>query len=156
LEFDSREQPGANPAVNDNDLFKHMPPEYADIEEFITTMLAAFNGRIRKVRPLESRGMYRIEITGNYRYCENIKAQHKKNNVYFLVDPVKKIYYQKCYDPDCQGFQSAKIQIYTSQAVNNQKENNSTSGKYLKYQNQFLFVFYVHKMFFFCILFILF
>jgi hypothetical protein len=69
---------------------------------------------------------------------------------------VKKIYYQKCYDPDCQGFQSAKIQIYTSQAVNNQKENNSTSGKYLKYQNQFLFVFYVHKMFFFCILFILF
>jgi hypothetical protein len=42
LELDSREQPPADPAVNDNDLLKHLPTEYVDIEESIATMLAAF------------------------------------------------------------------------------------------------------------------
>jgi len=133
LEFDDQERLRADSGVNDNDRSKHMPPEYADIEEFIATMVGAFGGYIRKVRPPDTRGKYRLEIAGNYRYCENIKKQHKKNQVYFLVDPIKKIYYQRCYDPDCQGFQSAKKPIYTSQTVNNQQENNSISKYNLYY-----------------------
>jgi len=119
VEFDSREQLRADPAVNDNDPSKHMPPEYAHIEEYIADMVGSWGGRIRKVRPPDAHGMYRLEITGNYRYCHNIRKHHKKNQVYFLVDPVKKIYYQRCHDPDCQGFQSAKQPIYTDQTVNN-------------------------------------
>jgi hypothetical protein len=82
-------------------------------------MLLGFGARIRKVKPPKpnGRGLYRIEITGNYRYCENIKEHHKKNQVYFFVDPVNKVYYQKCHDPDCQGYQSAKQPIYTNPQV---------------------------------------
>jgi hypothetical protein len=102
-----------------NDSPKHFPSEYADVEEFIDTMLGSFGARIRKIRPPDRRGFYRVEITGNYRYCYNVQRHHNKNQVYFLVDPVKKIYFQKCYDPDCQGFQSAKQPIYTNQQVHN-------------------------------------
>ena len=82
-------------------------------------MLDAFGGRIRKVQKLHKGERYRIEITGNYRYCENIKEHHKKNRVYFLVDPIHKVYHQRCYDPDCQGFQSAKTPIFTDETVTN-------------------------------------
>lgn len=110
------------------DSSRHLPPEYADVEDYIATMLGGFGARIRKVTPPNTRGLYRLEITGNYRYCDNVKKHHKKNQVYFLVDPVKKIYFQRCYDPDCRGFQSAKQLIFTSPPVN----TNSIS-KCLKY-----------------------
>jgi hypothetical protein len=99
-------------------------------------MLTAFGARIRKVKPPYARGLYRVEIAGNYRYCNNIQRHHNKNQVYFLVDPVKKIYYQKCYDPDCQGFQSAKQPIYTNQTTNNQQVHNSTSEYLILCLNQ--------------------
>ncbi|CAF1656448.1 unnamed protein product [Didymodactylos carnosus] len=93
-------------AVVERASIEHLPPEYADIEKFIAEMVGATGGRIRKIRPLDQRGTYRFEITGTYRYCENIHRQHKKNQIYFIIDPIKRIYYQKCYDPDCQGFRS--------------------------------------------------
>ena len=76
-------------------------------------MISGFGGRIRKVRPLDENGKYRLEITGNYRYCENVKRHHKANQIYFLVNPLEKTYYQKCYDPECHHFQSAKRKIFT-------------------------------------------
>jgi hypothetical protein len=123
---DFSEQSRSDLVIADNDSTQHMPAEYADVEQALANMLLAFGGRIRKVRPPDARGKYRLEIGGNYRYCENIKDHHKKNQVYFLVDPIKKVYYQKCYDPDCQGFQSAKQLIYISQAASNQQVTNST------------------------------
>ena len=118
--MDSRRRSRAGSIVDDDDPSKHLPVEYADVEEFIDTMVTAFGGRIRKIRSIGERGMYRIEITGNYRYCHNIQGPHKKNQVYFMVDPVKKIYFQRCYDPDCQGFQSAKQAIFTNSTASNQ------------------------------------
>ena len=112
--------------VIDNDSTQHMPVEYSDIEQFIATMVGACDGRIRKVRPPDTRGKYKLEIGGNYRYCENINDHHKKNQVYLLVDPIKRVYYQKCYDPDCQGFQSAKHPIPTNLPSNNQQITNYT------------------------------
>jgi hypothetical protein len=107
-----------------------MPAEYADIETYITNMVKSFGGRIRKVLPPPNgRGKFRLEITGNYRYCENVKRHHTKNRIYFLVDPIKKVYFQRCYDPDCHGFQSAKQKISINRTVHNQPANNST-GKY--------------------------
>ncbi|XP_050392006.1 DNA-directed primase/polymerase protein [Patella vulgata] len=45
---------------------------------------------------------------GRYRWCYNIGRQHKSNNIMFVVDLKKGVYYQKCHDPDCklQGFKS--------------------------------------------------
>ena len=108
-----REQPPIEYEINENDSPKFFPPEYADVEDFIVTMLSAFGGRIRKVRPRDKRGLIRVEIAGHYRYCYRIDRHHAKNQVYFLVDPENKVYYQKCYDPDCRGFRSAKQSIYT-------------------------------------------
>ncbi|PIA34268.1 hypothetical protein AQUCO_03800095v1 [Aquilegia coerulea] len=35
------------------------------------------------------------------RYCERIGREHKSNNVMYIVDFKRAVYYQKCYDPDC-------------------------------------------------------
>ncbi|CAF1218438.1 unnamed protein product [Rotaria magnacalcarata] len=93
--------------VNLVDSKSHFPDEYADIEEFITNKVKEFNGRIRKIWPLDSRGNYKVDIGGSYRYCENIQRDHKKNGIYFIVNPIKKTYFQKCHDLQCYGFQSA-------------------------------------------------
>ncbi|CAF1025170.1 unnamed protein product [Adineta ricciae] len=86
---------------------QHMPERYAHIEQCISDMVMAHGGRIRKIHPPNSNGIYKIEITGKYRYCENVQRHHRINRVYLLVDPVNNIYYQKCYDPDCHNFRSA-------------------------------------------------
>ena len=98
----------------DDDPNRHMPPEFADIEEFFVTLVGACDGRIRKVRPLQQYKTYRLEITGNYRYCDNIKRHHLKNQIYFLVDTRKRVYTQRCYDSECAGFQSARKPILTN------------------------------------------
>jgi hypothetical protein len=98
----------------DDDPNRHMPPEYADIEAFFVTLIGAYDGRIRKVRPPGQYRTFRLEITGNYRYCDNIKRHHLKNQIYFLVDTTRRSYTQRCYDPECDGFQSAKKSILTN------------------------------------------
>ncbi|GAB2221973.1 hypothetical protein Droror1_Dr00013170 [Drosera rotundifolia] len=40
------------------------------------------------------------------RYCERIGREHKSNHVMYIVDLRWALYYQKCYDPDCQGYRS--------------------------------------------------
>ncbi|XP_015878419.2 uncharacterized protein LOC107414758 isoform X1 [Ziziphus jujuba] len=40
------------------------------------------------------------------RYCERIGRQHKSNNVIYVVDLRRAVYYQKCHDPDCRGYRS--------------------------------------------------
>ncbi|KAL2922067.1 DNA-directed primase/polymerase protein [Bienertia sinuspersici] len=40
------------------------------------------------------------------RYCERIGREHKSNHVMYVVDLQWALYYQKCYDPDCQGYRS--------------------------------------------------
>ncbi|CAF1245630.1 unnamed protein product [Adineta steineri] len=97
---------------------EHMPKEYESIENYLANILGSFGGRIRKVRSPDAYGRYRLEIGGNYRYCDNVGRPHKKNQVYFLVDPVNLVYYQRCYDPDCQGFQSAKQPIHIKETKN--------------------------------------
>ncbi len=128
--------------VLNTDSSYHLPSEYADIEQFIAAKVGTVGGRIRKILPPDSQGRYRFEITGSYRYCENIQRHHKKNQIFFLVDPVKKTYIQKCYDFDCYGFQSTLKYIDNEQTTNSDlQENNSTSKcskcrKILRYQNE--------------------
>ncbi|XP_065200481.1 DNA-directed primase/polymerase protein-like [Planococcus citri] len=47
------------------------------------------------------------DIVGN-RFCWNIGRVHKSNNVKYVIDLHTLTYYQKCYDPDCANFKSAK------------------------------------------------
>ncbi|XP_021765011.1 DNA-directed primase/polymerase protein-like [Chenopodium quinoa] len=40
------------------------------------------------------------------RYCGRIGREHKSNHVMYVADLQWALYYQKCYDPDCQGYRS--------------------------------------------------
>jgi hypothetical protein len=98
-----------------NDSMKHMPFRYADSEQAIIDIINSEGGRIRKIWAPDEQGRYQFEITGTYRYCENIRLHHRKNHVYFIVDPIHKTYYQKCHDPQCFGFQSAIKKLSTNE-----------------------------------------
>ncbi|CAF1350593.1 unnamed protein product [Rotaria sordida] len=104
------------------DSMNDFPNQYTDIENFIATKVEEFNGRIRKISPLNSQGQFKIDIAGSYRYCENIKRHHKKNPIYFIVDPMKRIYFQQCYDPDCYGFRSSLKYISVNQIIPSDSE----------------------------------
>ncbi len=101
----------------DHSSIEHLPSEYADIEQFINQLVRSADGRIRKIRPLNKYGTYRFEITGSYRYCENIHRNHSDNQIYFIVDPIKRTFFQKCYDPDCQHFRSQSRRITKGQTT---------------------------------------
>ncbi|XP_058797758.1 DNA-directed primase/polymerase protein-like [Phymastichus coffea] len=62
-------------------------------------------GKIRDTKYMETRQLIIFEIIGN-RYCDNIGRWHKSNNIYYIVDLINKIMYQKCHDEDCRGFVS--------------------------------------------------
>jgi hypothetical protein len=94
---------------------KHMPPQYADSERFILKIVKFDGGRIRKIWAPDKEGKYQFEITGTYRYCENVHQHHRKNHIYFIVDPIQKTYYQKCHDPECFGFESFIKHMSTNQ-----------------------------------------
>ncbi|XP_065921285.1 DNA-directed primase/polymerase protein isoform X2 [Magallana gigas] len=60
-----------------------------------------------------SQGELIVYEMANYRFCHNVERSHKSNNVMFVVDLKKKIYYQKCHDPVCksQGFKSSDFPL---------------------------------------------
>ncbi|KAK4384928.1 DNA-directed primase/polymerase protein [Sesamum angolense] len=43
------------------------------------------------------------------RYCERIGREHKSNHVIYVVDLRRAVYYQKCHDPDCQGWRNYQV-----------------------------------------------
>lgn len=45
-----------------------------------------------------------LHMVGN-RFCENIKRQHKSNNVMLIIDFQRGVYHQRCHDPDCKGME---------------------------------------------------
>lgn len=104
--YNSLSTDGMELQTENADSGQHMPEEYVHIEQFFNNMVMAHGGRIRKIYPPRRGGTYRIEIAGKYRYCENVQRHHKKNRVYLLIDTVNNVYYQKCYDPNCDNFQS--------------------------------------------------
>lgn len=127
-ETDFDEPPSYSEAVSADSSY-HLPSKYADIEQFLCTKVRAAGGRIQKILPPDSSGRYKFEISGSYRYCGNVQRHHKKNQVYFIVDPAKKTYIQKCSDSDCYGFQSAIKYIDDGQRTNPHAQVNDSRSK---------------------------
>lgn len=109
---------------NDN-----LPDGYDDVEQFISNKVGAVGGRIRKILPWSAQGQYKFEICGSYRYCENIRQHHKKNQIYFIVDTINKTYVQRCHDPQCSGFQSARKQIADDQRTHLHAQDDTPRNK---------------------------
>ena len=109
------EPPSYQEAVN-ADRNGNLPDRCDDFKQFISNKVGAVGGRIRKISPWSAHeGQYKFEICGSYRYCENIRRHHKKNQIYFIVDTINKTYVQRCHDPECSGFQSARKQMTDGQ-----------------------------------------
>ncbi|WVZ65869.1 LOW QUALITY PROTEIN: hypothetical protein U9M48_015165 [Paspalum notatum var. saurae] len=70
--------------------------------------IASFGNVSGKIRSWYWFSQYGLMIysMSRSRYCEHIGREHKSNHVMYIVDFQRAAYYQKCYDPDCQGYRS--------------------------------------------------
>ncbi|KAK6643950.1 hypothetical protein RUM43_000215 [Polyplax serrata] len=82
---------------------------HPQVDIFIRNLISP-NGRIRRKTFFSDSSTILYEITG-FRYCDNIKREHKSNNIKYVVDLQVLGFYQKCYDPDCVDFRSAIIPL---------------------------------------------
>jgi hypothetical protein len=48
---------------------------------------------------------------GNNRYCFNVGREHQSNGVYYAVDLDRRVFTQRCHDPDCTNFVSNEFSI---------------------------------------------
>lgn len=115
--------------MSTNTSMKHMPSKYSTSEQAINDVINSEGGRIRKIWAPDERGRYQIEITGTYRYCENIHRHHRKNNIYFVLDPIRKTYYQKCHDPECVHFRSCTKTFSTNEYQTSMKRKPMSSTR---------------------------
>lgn len=90
---------------------KHLPSHHSDIEDFIMSLISDGGGRIRKIWDLDNRREYQFEIAGSFHLCGNIGHHHRRNHIYFKVNPEQMFYYQKCHDEQCRGYQSVERAI---------------------------------------------
>lgn len=93
------------PRQNDQNI-----SNFPEIDNFVQTLIG--NGKIRSIKVFEnketSKPMIVYGIEG-YKYCENVKREHKSNNVYFIADIVRQCVFSKCHDPECTGYRGNDI-----------------------------------------------
>ncbi|GFP81021.1 DNA-directed primase/polymerase protein [Phtheirospermum japonicum] len=80
---------------------------FPDLDVFVETIASKgdVSGKIRSWFWFSEYGLIVYSMSRN-RYCERIGREHKSNNVIYVVDLRRDIYYQKCHDPDCRGYRS--------------------------------------------------
>ncbi|ESP03872.1 hypothetical protein LOTGIDRAFT_230191 [Lottia gigantea] len=87
---------------------------YPEIDRYIKTLINGgdHHGYVRHWTYFTN-GELLIYDIAKYRYCENINRQHRSNNIMYVVDIRRGVYYQKCHDPDCkkQDFKSQEHEI---------------------------------------------
>ncbi|GKB96621.1 hypothetical protein Tco_0982758 [Tanacetum coccineum] len=79
-------------------------PKIDQFIEYIST-IGEVKGKIRSWYWFSDYSLLLYNMLRN-RFCENIGREHKSNHVMYVVDLQRNVYYQKCYDPDCRGYQS--------------------------------------------------
>ncbi|KAL0304331.1 UNVERIFIED_CONTAM: DNA-directed primase/polymerase protein [Sesamum radiatum] len=80
---------------------------YPALDVFVEAIASNGNvpGKIRSWYWFSEYGLMVYSMSRN-RYCERIGREHKSNHVIYVVDLRRAVYYQKCHDPDCQGYRS--------------------------------------------------
>ena len=79
------------------------------IESFALSVFAP-NGTIRNARYSPDFKTITFLING-CRYCHRIGREHKSNGIYLVVRLSSATIVQKCFDPDCRGFESSPVPI---------------------------------------------
>ena len=88
---------------------QHGASPYPDLERFVLEVCrqSPGGGRHASIRSWASLGdsVLIFNLPG-YRYCGNVGREHKSNGVFIVVDTSERVWYQKCYDPDCARYRS--------------------------------------------------
>ena len=87
--------------------------KYPLIDNIVRSQIGS--GKIRKIKMYENKETTNkpiliYEIAG-YHFCDNVKRNHRSNNIYFIADVCRMCIYQKCHDPVCEGFRGQDIFI---------------------------------------------
>ncbi|CAL1534453.1 unnamed protein product [Lymnaea stagnalis] len=87
---------------------------YPEIDGFVQNLVTnrGRHGMVRHWTYFTTREILIYDIAG-YRWCGNVQREHRSNNIMYVVDLRKGVYYQKCYDPDCQavGYKSESLDV---------------------------------------------
>ncbi|KAK7112181.1 DNA-directed primase/polymerase protein-like isoform X2 [Littorina saxatilis] len=88
---------------------------YPEVDDFIVSQVSGRGGTIRRWTYFADAEVLTYDIMG-YRFCYNVQRQHRSNNIKLVADLQKGMWYQKCYDPDCQAvnFKSEEFQLPAS------------------------------------------
>ena len=83
--------------------YKYSP--YEELDQYISEKVKP--GRIKSWKYFSSNQSI-VYSFDNYRFCHNIRREHKSNGVILIANIKKRVWYQKCLDPDCFGFKSCE------------------------------------------------
>lgn len=67
---------------------------------------------------------YRVQGT---KYCKHVNRPHRSNGIFFVVSIAQRTFVQRCYDPDCRGFESPPIQIPLTVALTDEPSSAVTT-----------------------------
>eukprot|EP01117_Protostelium_nocturnum_P020116 TRINITY_DN8913_c0_g1_i1.p1 TRINITY_DN8913_c0_g1~~TRINITY_DN8913_c0_g1_i1.p1 ORF type:complete len:659 (+),score=210.58 TRINITY_DN8913_c0_g1_i1:24-2000(+) len=94
--------PGAPKEIHYWGEMNHSP--FPKVDDFVSSSLMVKgkeeSGYVKSWVYFPSTNKITYNVLRN-RYCFNIEREHKSNGIYVVVDLNKKVFYQKCFDPDC-------------------------------------------------------
>lgn len=108
-----------NQSVPSNVLLNSKSEEQ-DLEIFAIKSFAP-GGRISNISYSPEFDTISLFIEGN-RFCQNIGREHKSNHIYLICNLTRGILTQRCFDPDCRGYESPPIDIPVSLLQNLRKK----------------------------------
>jgi hypothetical protein len=93
------------PAAGRNPTSTKSP--FPEIDEFVKSLIFP-KGSIRKCVWNAAESAIEYEVCG-FRFCANVRREHKSNNIKYVVLPKRGVFFQLCHDPECSGFRSDDV-----------------------------------------------
>ncbi|GIL44777.1 hypothetical protein Vafri_2278 [Volvox africanus] len=92
--------------------FQYGPSPFPHIDKFIESVCCegGVQGRVRCWQYLEDTATLLLSMREN-RWCANIGRAHRSNGIYFTVDLRGGTWHQRCFDPECRDFRSARMPL---------------------------------------------
>ncbi|XP_035492082.2 DNA-directed primase/polymerase protein isoform X2 [Scophthalmus maximus] len=99
-------------ATNPGSLAGCLTSPHQEVDNFVLTVVRkdGIQGSIRRWNYFVAEHLLVYDIL-KYRWCENVGAFHKSNNIMIVVDLKEEVWYQKCHDPDCRNFRSSSYPL---------------------------------------------
>lgn len=103
--------------------FQKYNPLSNALNEYVLSIIEPHGGGIYGVSTMSGGNIVSYAIKGDYKFCANIGRHHKSNNVILVADMANHRMFQRCFDPDCRGFQSQPWSLPPSVLMNYNHDN---------------------------------